>query len=176
MLLAALTAPGGAVARETETRLLPWSGGTPPGVALDTLAGDRIDLASLHGRPVLLHFFATWCEPCRDELSGLRDFALRNDHLTVLAVDVGEVDLRVRRFVTAIGWTAPVLLDRDRAVARGFGVAALPTTIALDAALRPRLVAEGDLDWRDPVVTEPIVALATKTPDRRTPACNDATC
>lgn len=168
----------GAAARvaETATQLIAWTGAAPAGIVLDATTGDRVALDALRGRPVVVHFFATWCEPCRAELPLLAAFADRRDDLITIAIDVGEVDLRVKRFAAQVGWTRPVLLDRDRAVARAFGVTALPTTIALDATLTPRLVAEGDLDWRDPTVTAPLVALATTTPDGRTPACTDATC
>lgn len=159
-----------------ETRLVAWTGPAPSGHALDATTGERVALDALRGRPVVLHFFATWCEPCRAELPLLAAFADRRDDLITVAVDVGEVDARVKRFAAQIGWSRPVMLDRDRAVARAFGVTALPTTIVLDATLTPRLIAEGDLDWRDATITAPLVALATTTPDGRTPACTDATC
>ncbi|MFD2182798.1 TlpA family protein disulfide reductase [Rhodoplanes azumiensis] len=163
-------------AAESETRLVAWTGPAPAGIALDSTTGGRVALDDLRGRPVVLHFFATWCDPCRAELPLLAAFADGRDDLITIAVDVGEVDGRVTRFADQVGWRRPVALDRDRAVARAFGVTALPTTIVLDATSTPRLIAEGDLDWRDPTITAPLVALATTTPDGRTPACTDATC
>ena len=56
--------------------------------------GGRIGLAHLAGRPVLVHFFATWCEPCIEELGAL-DRLAATGRVAVLAVDVGEVDDRV---------------------------------------------------------------------------------
>lgn len=166
------TAPAAGI----ETRLVAWTGPAVSGLALDATTGERIALEGARGRPVVLHFFATWCEPCRAELPLLAAFADARTDLITYAVDVGEVDARVKRFADQVGWSRPVLLDRDRAAARAFGVTALPTTIVLDATLTPRLIAEGDLDWRDATVTTPLVALATTTPDGRTPACTDATC
>jgi thiol-disulfide isomerase/thioredoxin len=148
-------------ASSAETRLVPWTGAAPPAFALDDLAGNRITLGNSPGRVVLVHFFATWCEPCRAELGALRDFAARHgEHaLTVLAVDVGEVDVRVRRFVATIAFDRPVLLDRDRAVAKAWGISALPTTVVLDGERTPRLVAEGDLDWTSDAVTAALAPL-----------------
>lgn len=172
--------PGGPVvaasAVASETRLRPWTGTPPSGVMLDATTGARVAIEDVRGRPVILHFFATWCEPCRADLVLLQEFADRHGGLVTFAVDVGEVDARVARFAGEIGWTRPVLLDRDRAVARAFGVSALPTTVVLDATLTPRLIAEGDLDWRTAAVTDPIVTLVTTTPDGRRQACIDATC
>ncbi|NVO16608.1 MAG: TlpA family protein disulfide reductase [Rhodoplanes sp.] len=162
--------PAATPALSAETRLVPWTGDTPPAFTLDDLAGHRITLDDSPGRVVLVHFFATWCEPCRAELGALRDFAARHEAhaLTVLAVDVGEVDARVRRFVATTDFDHPVLLDRDRAVAKAWGISALPTTVALDAGRTPRLVAEGDLDWSSDAVTEALAPLlGEQAPDAR---------
>lgn len=150
-----------ASAGTAETRLVPWTTGAPPAFTLDDLSGNRVALDDAPGRVVLVHFFATWCEPCRTELDALRDFAARHEAhvLTVLAIDVGEVDARVRRFVATTPFDRPVLLDRDRAVAKAWGISALPTTVALDAGRTPRLVAEGDLDWNSDAVTRALTPL-----------------
>ncbi len=118
--------------------LAPWSGDPKPPLALDTVDGTRLDLADLQDRPVLVHFFATWCAPCIEEMAGLKRLAAgpQGQALHIVAVDVGEVDIRVRRFRDAEGLTFPVLLDRDRAAARAWGVAGLPTT--LHPRRRPR--------------------------------------
>jgi peroxiredoxin len=105
-------------------------------------------LAGQRGRPVLVHFFATWCEPCKTELGSLRRFVDgRASALQVLAVSVGEVPGRVRRFLDDTPVNFPVLLDADRAVAKSWGVEGLPTTIVLDRTLTPRLAVSGELDW-----------------------------
>jgi thiol-disulfide isomerase/thioredoxin len=36
---------------------------------LTTLEGQSIRLESIHGRPLVINFFATWCDPCREEIS-----------------------------------------------------------------------------------------------------------
>jgi len=120
-----------------------------PSFTLESISGGRVDLAAQADRVVLVHFFATWCEPCRDEMARLQRLADRfaGQRLSILAVDVGEADLRVQRFRDANPMTFPILLDRDKAVARAWQVATLPTTVVLDRALVARFVAEGDVDW-----------------------------
>ncbi len=147
-----LAATGGSGAARSETAsFAPWTAAAPPALQLDTLAGGRLDLATeaRGGGIVLVHFFATWCEPCRDELVALDALAagFPSGAIRIVAVDVGEVDVRVRRFFASVPVGFPVLLDRDRAAAKAWGVRALPTTFVLDAAGRPRFSAAGDPVW-----------------------------
>ncbi len=134
--------------------LVPWHDGAKPNVALTDLVGTYHDISTIRGQVVLVHFFATWCEPCVPELSSLRDLIERSraKPFKVVAVDVGEVDARVRRFFEKLPVNFPVVLDRDRAVTMAWDVQALPTTYVLDGQLMPRFVAIGDIDWNRPDV------------------------
>jgi thiol-disulfide isomerase/thioredoxin len=108
-----------------------------------------------------VHFFATWCEPCVREIDSLHRLgaATRGRPLAIIAIDVAEVDLRVRAFFEKFPAPFTVLLDRDRAVSKAWNVAALPTSFVLDASLNPRFFVEGDLDWSSPKVLAAIEPL-----------------
>lgn len=71
--------------------------------ALPTLAGATHELAALRGRVVLVHFFATWCEPCRAEIASLRELQSRLDGqpFAIVPISVAEADGAVRRFFAA---------------------------------------------------------------------------
>jgi thiol-disulfide isomerase/thioredoxin len=131
-----------------QRELRPSADAAKPNFILQTVRGAPADLSRHAGRVVLVHFFATWCEPCREELASLNQLVARRDSdLSVLAVNVAEVRLRVSRFLATTPVIFPVLLDTDRTVTKAWGVNVLPTTFVLDRSLVPRLWVEGDLDW-----------------------------
>ena len=138
----ALPAAGaGAELRATE-------GESKPFFVLTDLSGKPFDLSRQRGRIIVVHFFATWCEPCREELPALQRLAERvRDHARIIAISVAEPDLRVRRFAETTPVNFPILLDRDRAVARSWRIVSLPTTYVLDRALKASFVVEGDFAW-----------------------------
>jgi thiol-disulfide isomerase/thioredoxin len=139
-------------------------GASKPAFALPDLTGTSIELAAGHDNLVLVHFFATWCDPCREELPALQRLATRpRSPAAVLAISVGEPDQRVHSFFDSRPVSFPVLLDRDLAVAKGWGVYDLPTTYVLDPALVPRLVVRHDLDWDAPDVAAALEALKTQS-------------
>jgi thiol-disulfide isomerase/thioredoxin len=68
--------------------------------SLPSLDGPAHELARLRGRVVLVHFFATWCEPCRAEMASLRQLQSRLDGrpFAIVPISVAEADGTVRRF------------------------------------------------------------------------------
>ncbi|MEP9368460.1 TlpA disulfide reductase family protein [Xanthobacter sp. VNH20] len=129
------------------------SAAAPP-LALETLVpvgapAAVIDSAALRGRVVLVHFFATWCEPCREELPALNRLAARfaDRPMTLLSVDVGEVDARVRRFLDTTPVAFPILMDRERQAARAWEVSVLPSSLLVGPDGRVHAQAQGPVDW-----------------------------
>lgn len=137
------------VAHSANSELTARPEGSAQPFTLPSAGGPSFSLGALRGRIVLVHFFATWCEPCREELPALRRLVARADpdSLMVVAISVAEVELRVRRFLETTPVNFPVLLDQDRAVAKAWNISALPSTVVLDADLKPRLATEADFAW-----------------------------
>jgi cytochrome c biogenesis protein CcmG/thiol:disulfide interchange protein DsbE len=107
----------------------------PPGRAapvlrLPTLDGGRVDLAAHHGRPVVVNFWATWCEPCVREFPLLARAATghRAARLVVVGVLYRDQPDAARAFVRQHGGTWPVGMDADGRTAAAWGVAGLPQT------------------------------------------------
>lgn len=150
--------------------LHPYDGPPVPALSLPVLAlsgpqaGEtrRVPDAGPEGArgPLLVHFFATWCEPCRAELPALSRLAARQPGLRVVLIDVAEPEARVRRFFEEVSPPGPILMDQDRAAARAFGVEVLPSTLVF-AGGQPLLAARGEVDWDDPAVAAQLSALAS---------------
>jgi peroxiredoxin len=141
--------------------LKPWTGGDAPALALEDLDGRPHRLESYRGKVVLINFWATWCEPCREEMPSidrlLRSMAGRP--FAVLAVNLAEPHARIRTYLekTPVGFT--VLLDRDTAVAKAWKARILPATYVVGPDGRIRYSYVGELDWSQEKVRRTIGAL-----------------
>jgi thiol-disulfide isomerase/thioredoxin len=132
-----------------------------PAVELVGLDGQPWRLAGARGAPVLLNFWATWCEPCRAEMPALQELAQqhRDAGLRLLAVNYKEPEARVRRFLEQAGLALPVLLDREGAAAKSFDVRIFPSTIAIDRRGRAKFIVTGEFDWASPLAARWVAEL-----------------
>lgn len=136
-------------ARGAELR--PWTAGATPPLALADLEGRVHRLDSYRGSVVLVNFWATWCEPCRDEMPSLQKLKaqLGGKPLVILAVNFGESAQQVKAFLNAYPLDFPVLLDRDQTAAKAWKVRALPASFLVAPDGRVRSYTFGGRDWAD---------------------------
>jgi thiol-disulfide isomerase/thioredoxin len=137
--------------------LKPWSGGATPPLALRDLKGKEHKLADYRGKVVVLNFWATWCDPCREEMPSMQRLQdkLAGKPFVILAVDYGEGAPRVSDFLKKAPLQLTVLLDRDTSAATAWKVKVLPTSMVIDPQQRVRFVAVGDVGWdSEPVESE----------------------
>lgn len=107
--------------------------------------GTRVSLSELRGRPVLVHFWATWCKPCEAELPGLLALA-QSRSLTLLAVSVDDDWTELETFFRGSP-PATVLRPSEPNVHARFGASTLPDTYVVNT--EGHLVARyaGARDW-----------------------------
>ena len=127
----------------------PWPASKPPPqVAGLDAAGKALPLASLRGQAVAINFWASWCEPCREEMPSLAQLArAHTGKLHVLAVNYKESPAAVAQFAATTGLDLPTLRDPDGALARAWGIRVFPSTVLIGADGRVRSVVRGALDW-----------------------------
>ena len=120
-----------------------------PDLAFERPDGSRFALVDLRGRPVLVHFWATWCGPCVDELPALLDTARRfaPRGLTLVAVSVDDDWDAVRRFFAG-KIPADVVRAVDPDAHRRYEVISLPDTYLLTPEGMLDLRYGGARDWR----------------------------
>jgi thiol-disulfide isomerase/thioredoxin len=126
-----------------------WKGGETPPLAGNALDGRHVDLRELKGRVVLINFWATWCEPCREEMPSfqrLRD-KVRGRPFEIITVNFGEGRARIEPFLERHRISLPVLLDRDKEAAAAWHAGGLPMTFLVDAQGRVRYSSFGESDW-----------------------------
>ena len=128
----------------------PWPANKPaPELALTDLDGKAWSLAALKGRPVLLNFWASWCEPCRAEMPSLELLQTRHEKagLVILSVNYQEPLPKIRRFLEKLPFSLPILLDRDGEAAAAWTPRVFPSTVLIDRSGAPRSTVIGELDW-----------------------------
>ena len=101
-----------------------------------------LSLASLRGRAVVLNFWASWCEPCKEESPRLEAAWQRWKDRGVVVVGIDAQDFRVdaKRFVKRYGLTYPIVHDGSGSTLGRFGVSGFPETWFVDR--EGRLVGE----------------------------------
>lgn len=131
----------------------PWPAQRPvPALQLPTLAGGDWTLAEQRGQVLLLNFWASWCEPCRDEMPALQALAQRHasQGLRVATVNFKETPATIRQFTERVPLALPILLDREGEVAKAWGVRLFPTSLLLGRDGRVRWTVQGEVDWLSP--------------------------
>ena len=123
-------------------------------LALDLLdaQGARHRLEDYRGKVVVVNFWATWCEPCREELPSLERLraAFEGRGLVVLGVQMGGSARTAQDKAEELGVHFPLLIDRDSSVTKGWKVKLLPTTIVFGRDGKRAFRQEGAVDWSAP--------------------------
>jgi peroxiredoxin len=117
-------------------------GGSVPGVgkvahdfAAKTITGGHVDLATYHGKPVVVAFGASWCHPCTLEYPLLvRSLAEHHDGFSIVGVSYQDSPSLMHELMRRVGASWPVADDSDGTIASQWGVHNIPATFFISRA------------------------------------------
>ncbi len=130
--------------------------GKAPEFTLTDMDGESFDLKSARGKWVFLHFWASWCGPCRKEMPEIQKMseAIDKDELEIVMVNTAENEDTIFSFLAEIGMEMNSLMDADGQVTEQYKPRGLPTTILIDPDGTVQYQAIGGRDWHDDVYIE----------------------
>jgi cytochrome c biogenesis protein CcmG, thiol:disulfide interchange protein DsbE len=102
---------------------------------LKSLDGKSVDLETFRGKPLVINFFASWCDPCREEMPLLNQLASgsNKDGYTILGIAVEDTRAAVTQYVEETKLVFPVALDLNSTVKRAYRIFGPPATFFIDS-------------------------------------------
>jgi thiol-disulfide isomerase/thioredoxin len=101
---------------------------------LKSLDGKAVRLETFRGKPLVINFFASWCDPCRDEMPLINQLASKanKDGYAVLVIAVEDTRAAVTQYVEEAKLVFPVALDLNSTVKRAYRIFGPPATFFID--------------------------------------------
>lgn len=128
-----------AVSLATSGKSAPPSYPAAAGFTLPALgqAGKQVSLAQYQGKPVIINFWASWCEPCQKETPLLAGwYRQQHGRVVLLGLDENDTTVSALKFAQAKGVTYPIGFDPQVKVPPSYNVGGLPQTFFLNAQHR----------------------------------------
>jgi len=110
--------------------------------------GKQVHLSSLKGQPVILHFWASWCPPCRSEMPAMNHWVQQHPDVKVVMVSLDSNQENAAAFYAQKNIQQPLNMG-DQRETMALGVRGLPTTLVIDADGNIKQRHLGDLNWAD---------------------------
>ena len=120
-----------------------------PGFTLKDIDGNAFDLESTRGRWVFLHFWASWCVPCRREFPAIQRMvgSIAEQPIDVVLVNTAEDADTIFTFLAEYAPDLSSLMDRDGHVTEVWQPRGLPATYLVDPGGRVHYQALGGRPW-----------------------------
>ncbi|RST76118.1 thiol-disulfide oxidoreductase ResA [Siminovitchia acidinfaciens] len=110
-------------------------GDKAPDFILSDMNGNTHKLSDYEGEGVFLNFWGTWCKPCEREMPYMENQyqVFKDQGVEILAVNVGEPEFAINKFVQKHGLNFPILKDTNKEVLNLYKITPLPTTILINS-------------------------------------------
>ncbi|MGF2616917.1 thiol-disulfide oxidoreductase ResA [Rossellomorea vietnamensis] len=127
------------------------AGDQAPDFVLQDMEGNTHRLSDYKGQGVFLNFWGTWCKPCEKEMPYMENQyqAFKDEGVQILAVNVGESDFQVNKFIEEHDLTFPVVVDSEKDVQNIYGIKPLPTTLLVDEDGKIERIVTGEMTEAD---------------------------
>lgn len=160
-LLTILSAPVFADNEKPPFGIREYNIGLAPNFELEDIDGEIFKLDSTRGQWVFLHFWASWCGPCRKEMPTIQSLSdiIDEDKLYFVLVNVAEDEDTIFNFLGIVAPNLVSMMDSDGDVAEVWKPRGLPTTFLIDPQGRIRYQVIGGRDWDKPLYAEFIKSL-----------------
>ena len=125
--------------------------GEAPEFTVTDMDGEPFTLASTRGKWVFLHFWASWCGPCREEMPAIQQMTetFNNDKIEFVLINTAENEDTIFSFLGEIGMDMNSLMDADGLVTEKYKPRGLPTTILIDPNGNVQYQAIGGREWHN---------------------------
>jgi thiol-disulfide isomerase/thioredoxin len=123
--------------------------GLAPDFTLHDVDGEKFELEVTRGRWVFLHFWASWCGPCREEMPAIQKLAdaVKSEKFQIVMINTAEDEDTIFEFLAAIDVELNSLMDVDGMVTEAWKPRGLPTTFLISPKGQIRYQAIGGRDW-----------------------------
>jgi thiol-disulfide isomerase/thioredoxin len=137
-------------------------GSVAPDIELIDINKNKIKLSELRGAVVFINFWATWCEPCINELPSIEELSKLtsgNPKFKLITILFKDDESRAFNFMKENGYTFPIYLNPEGSAAKNFGITGVPETFIIDkkGILRNKII--GPAEWDSPHARETFQAL-----------------
>lgn len=132
--------------------IMKLDGRKAPPLSLKDMDGEQWDIENARGRWVFVHFWASWCGPCRKEMPTIQAIYPRFDpsELQIVLINTAESEDIVFGFLAAVAPDINPLLDNDGLVTEHWQPRGLPATYLVDSEGRLQYLALGGRPWDTP--------------------------
>lgn len=129
--------------------IIPQDGRQAPPLKLNDLDGEMFDITEARGKWVFVHFWATWCGPCRKEIPTIQAVIKKfeNTNLEIAIINTAESEDTVFNFLGLLAPDITPLMDEDGLVTEKWQPRGLPATYFVDPKGKIRYLALGGRPW-----------------------------
>ena len=120
-----------------------------PPLKLNDMDGEPFDLENFRGKWVFVHFWATWCGPCRKEIPTIQAILskYKNSHIKFAIINTAESEDLIFEFLGIVAPDIVPLMDNDGLVTEKWQPRGLPATFFVDPKGKLRYLALGGRPW-----------------------------